>query len=216
MEFASVRSVSNMWICMCTASLSRCFFFFLLLHNTSRSLLNMDISKCGSIQNMNARCIVGAFYTVKRKMKFCFDRCNENKKVESDRMRAKMKKRRHIHTKRLKTKTKLNWTLNKKYFAIQKHRHPYRSASRKAKSFRTFQNEKILKKTRNHFATDLMQKTQFEWKVWACVALISATALCFVFNAFAYRKRNFRIGGFKFSDLILCSSFDRSWNVKES
>lgn len=119
------------------------FFFFLLLHNTSRSLLNMDISKCGSIQNTNARCIVGAFYTVKRKMKFCFDRCNENKKVESDRMRAKMKKRRHIHTKRLKTKTKLNLTLNKKYFAIQKHRHPYRSASRKAKSFRTFQNEKI-------------------------------------------------------------------------
>lgn len=51
-----------------------------------------------SIHNANTRCIVGAFYTVKREMKFIliYAICNECKKCWDGRMGVKIKKRHRI------------------------------------------------------------------------------------------------------------------------
>lgn len=120
-------------------------------------------------------------------------------------MRAKMQKRRH---KMFENQHSIELNIEQEIFNYAKASTFISLSKRKIEIFPNLSEWKGKKKnTPNHSATDWMRAMS--------VCCIKRRLHYFIFNAFPYRKGNFRIGGFQFSDLTLCSSFDRSWDVKK-
>lgn len=216
MEFASVRSVFKYTLyiyedVLCVVvQIQRhhfhdVFFFsrcckhitFIVKHGYQRM--------CGSIHNTNTRCIVGALYTVKREMKFILIYAMNVKRVGAVGWGWKCKKDDTFAQNVWKRKQNqiehwardiINYAKVPTFISLSK---------QKSKIFpNVSENEKVKKNTK-----PFRDRLKAKKKTWEkCMYCLKRWLHCFIFNS--YRKGNFQIGGFKFSDLILCSSFGRS------